>query len=327
MDKLTLFERQIIESGVRVGKSLRAIARSLNRDHKAIQYEVKEKTVSGRDYSAVVAERLSVEREKKRHQPKLTHSKNTLLKKYVVDCIVKDWSPEQISGILKNQPPTELKGATLSPETIYQYIYQGEGRYEKLFKHLRRGRKKRQQRWGRKTQKTRIPERVSIHERPEEITLKTTVGHWETDTVEGKRTTKGNLSVQYERKTMLVRIHKVENKSAEATEEAIRESINSLPEWFWKSITFDNGTEGVNHTKLKKDYFLKTYFCDPYSSWQKGGVENLNGLIRQYLPKGTDFSELTRDQVQVIQEKLNNRPRKSLNYLTPNQVLDQEVGK
>jgi len=110
------------------------------------------------------------------------------------------------------------------------------------------------------------------------------------------------------------------------TEEAIRDSIISLPQYLWQSITFDNGTEGANHHRLKKDYWLKTYFCDAYKAWQKGGVENLNGLIRQYIPKGSDISKLTEDEIYAIQEKLNNRPRKSLNYLTPNQVIAQETG-
>lgn len=327
MQKLTYFERQIIESGLRVGKSKRAIARSLGRDHKVIQYEVNVHTPTGRLYTATVADRSARQREQHRHTPKLSQTKHALLKQYVIDQLHQELSPEQIVGLIKQQPPHEFKDMSLCAETIYQYIYEGEGRYEGLFRHLRRGRKKRQRRWTRKPRKTRIPERISIHLRPEEINSRRTIGHWESDMVEGKRTTKGNLSVQYERKTMLARIHKVENKSAEATEEALRESIGSLPQQLFKSITFDNGTEGARHTKLRDDYSIATYFCDAYASWQKGGVENLNGLIRQYIPKGTDISQLTDEYIYVIQEKLNNRPRKSLNYLTPNQVLAKEVGK
>ena len=131
--------------------------------------------------------------------------------------------------------------------------------------------------------------------------------------------------MQYERKAQLLRINKVGNKTEEETEEAIRKSIDSLPENLFKSITFDNGKESATHTKLRKDYNLKTYHCDPYASWQKGGVENINGLIRQYLPKHTSFSKLIDSDVYIIQEKLNNRPRKSLNYLTPNQVIAQVI--
>ena len=133
------------------------------------------------------------------------------------------------------------------------------------------------------------------------------------------------MSVQYERKSMLNRLHKVANKSAEETELAINDSVESLPAEFWKSITWDNGKEGVCHTKIRDGYDIETYFCDTYASWQKGGVENLNGLLRQYLPKGTDMSTITDEQIYAIQEKLNNRPRKGLKYLTPNEIISTAV--
>ena len=129
------------------------------------------------------------------------------------------------------------------------------------------------------------------------------------------------MSVQYERKLMLVRIHKVKNGTAEETEQAISKSIDSLPTGLFKSLTWDNGKEGVCHTKVRDNYNIQNYFCDPYSSWQKGGVENLNGLIREYLPRETDMATITDEDVYLIQEKLNNRPRKKLGYLTPNKAL------
>ena len=309
-------------------KSIRAIAKSLGRDHKAIGYEIKSHSgYPAREYCAEVAQRIAEEKEAKRHRPKLAQFKHRALSKYVVGQLKKDWSPEQIAGVLKRQPPVELIAETVCLETIYQFIYEGEGRWLGLYQHLRRGRKKRQKRWSRKQQKALIPQRVSIHLRPNEINEKVVVGHWESDTVEGRRMTKGNLSVQYERKLMLARLHKVANKTADETEQAIRRSIDSLPEDFFKTITFDNGGEAATHLNLQKDFDLQTFFCDTYSSWQKGGVENLNGLIRQYLPKRTDISQLNDWQIYEIQEKLNNRPRKTLNYLTPNQALACEVGK
>ena len=326
MNRITLFERQVIESGLRVGKSVRAISKSLGRDHRVIQREVNRNQMDMRPYCASLAEKLALEREKKRHKRKLDKFNHLPLKQYVVDCLKKDWSPEQISGVLKRQCPSELAGSNISPETIYQYIYEGSGRYDLLFKHLRRGRKRRQRRWSRKISKTAIPERISIHLRPAEVFSKTTLGHWESDTVEGKKPTRANLSVQYERKTMLARIHRVENKTAGETENALRKTFDSLPLYCFKTITFDNGGEGATHGNLINDFNISTYFCDPFCSWQKGGVENLNSLIRQYLPKGSDFTYLTDKQIYDIQERLNNRPRKQLNYLTPNQVLAQEVG-
>jgi len=316
----------VIESGLRAQKSVRLISGCLGRDHRVIQKEVNRNTVSNRPYSANLAQRLNDQRERTRNKKKLEKFENRFIRQYVVRHLKKDESPEQIAGTLKQQPPPELKGKTVCLETVYQYIYSGEGRFENLWPHLRRAKKKRQKRCSRKPQKYKIPHRISIHERPNEINEKILPWHWETDTVEGKRTTKGNLSVQYERTIQLVKIHKVEDKSADATENAIRKSIDSLPLTCWQSITFDNGGEGANHSKLKNDYDLETYFCDAFASWQKGGVENINGLIRQYVPKGSDISLMTDQQIYDIQEILNNRPRKLLNYLSPNQVLTSKWG-
>lgn len=326
MTQLTYFERQVIESKLRTNQSHCEISWALGRDRRVIDREVKRNKPPDRPYDARLAERLANQREANRHRPKLEKRTSQALRQYVIDRLRENWSPEQIVGTLKDQPPAELKGVVLCHETVYQFIYAGDGRFEGLFKHLRRGRKKRQRRWARKPRQVPVPERISIHERPTEVSLKTTVGHWETDTVEGKRTTKGNLSVQYERKLMLARLHKVTNKTADETEQALRKTIDTLPLPLFKTITFDNGGEGANHTSLRDDYGLQTFFCDPYASWQKGGVENLNGLIRQYIPKRTDISRLTDQQIYDIQESLNNRPRKSLNYLTPNQALAREVG-
>jgi IS30 family transposase len=326
MTKLTHFERQIIESKLRTNQSHRDIAAALGRDRRVIDREIERNKPIGRAYTAATAQRLALAREAKRNAPKLTKGKYCILKEYITNRLKEDWSPEQIVGVLEKQPPRELYGQTICVETIYQFIYEGAGRYECLYPHLRRGRKKRQTQRARKPRKITIPERISIHERPIEVNCKTAVGHWESDTVEGKRTTTGNLSVQYERKLMLARLHKLLNKTAEETETAIRKTIDTLPLPFFKTITFDNGGEGATHINLRKDYDLQTFFCDAFASWQKGGVENLNGLVRQYIPKGTDISQLTDKQIYDIQERLNNRPRKSLHYLTPNQALACEVG-
>src|SRR3990167_5323869 len=144
MRRLTYFERQIIESGMRVGKAVRAVARCLGRDHRVIQREVDRNTCGGRMYEARIAERLAEKREKKRHIPKLERSENEILREFVIEKLKEDLSPEQIAGMVKEYPPTGLKGQHICFETIYQYIYAGEGRYENLYPHLRKGRKKRQ---------------------------------------------------------------------------------------------------------------------------------------------------------------------------------------
>ena len=156
------------------------------------------------------------------------------------------------------------------------------------------------------------------------MAYKTTCGHWESDTVVCRKQ-KTALSVQYERKTQLLRLHKVRDRSAEATEDALRDTIASLPQQAFRSITFDNGGEGSCHVRIRDDYGIQTFFCDAYASWQKGGVENINGLLRQYIPKDADLSRMTDEDISTIQEMLNNRPRKSLNYLTPDQAIASEV--
>lgn len=133
------------------------------------------------------------------------------------------------------------------------------------------------------------------------------------------------LSVQSERKSKLIRMYKLKNKTAEETKNALMLTAESVPHDLFLSITFDNGTEGVKHTEIKKEYGLDTYFCDPFASWQKGGVENANKLIRHYLPRKIDLSKLTDRDIYEIQEKLNDRPRKCLDYLSPNEVFNNLV--
>ena len=154
MQRITFFERQIIESGLRAGKSVRAIAKCLGRDHRVIQKEVNRSRISGRAYTAILAQRLTYQREQKRHQRKLEKLEFQPLRQYVVKQLKEDLSPEQIAGVTTQQPPIELRGQSISHESIYQYIYEGEGRFENLYFHLRRGKKKRQKQRARKPQKT-----------------------------------------------------------------------------------------------------------------------------------------------------------------------------
>lgn len=324
MQKITYFERQIIQSGVRVGKSNRAIARSLNRPHSTINYEINNHSRIRKKYNAKTAQRITYQRQRKKQQKKLEKECNSDLRKHVILNIREGLSPEQISGELKEFKLIE--GKTISYEAIYQYIYNGTGKYEQLYQYLRRSHRKKQKKQSRKHKKSTIPSRISIHLRPESINNKTSVGHWESDSIESKRGTKGGLCVMYERKLQFVRINKIINKTAEETEFAISKVIDSLPTHLFKSITFDNGSETVNHVNLRNNFELDTYHCDPYASWQKGGVENINGLIRQYIPKKTDISLIPDSVIQYIENKLNNRPRKNLNYLSPSKALQIHLG-
>ncbi|MGH7889232.1 MAG: IS30 family transposase [Thermodesulfobacteriota bacterium] len=318
MQVLTSVQRQWIEFFNNKGQGPRAIGRQIKRDHTVIIRELKRNTKPGKKYSAVTAQKLADLKAKKTNKRKLDTDRE--LHNYVVKKIKEGFSPDEVSGELKNFAPETLIGKTISYETIYDYIYNGEGKWENLYQHLRKKHRKRKTQRGRKSHKTHIPERVSIHLRPQAINERKRAGDWETDSMKFKKQ-KTSLSVQYERKLMLARIHKVKDGTAEGTQTAISKSIESLPVELFKSITWDNGSEGVCHTKIRDDYDIETYFCDPYASWQKGGVENLNGLIREYLPRETDMTTITDEDIYHIQEKLNNRPRKKLGYLTPNKAL------
>ena len=316
MSNLKLYEREKIEFYVRCQRGIRDIARLVRRDHSVISREIRRNGgVSGYD-----AKRAQAAADKRvAHNTKRKLDKDNQLKQHVVKLLREDWSPKVVAGRLKKQPPAELQGKRISHESIYQYIYLGEGRYENLYSHLRRGQPRRHRLHTRVGFKTTIPERKSIHLRPEEINNRSVPGHWETDSMFCKKQ-RAILSVQYERKIKLVRIHKLPNKTAEETLSALINTIESLPPGAVKSLTFDNGSEGARHTTIRDDWDVKTYFCDTYCSWQKGGVENENGIIRFYVPKNADLSKFTDRDIYNIQEKLNNRPRESLDFRTPNEL-------
>ena len=319
MRRLTFLERHIIEWCVAKNKSHRQIGYILGRDHRVIGRELTRNTPAGRPYTAKLALRLTAQREARRCRKKL--QKDVPLRDFVVQRLKQEFSPEQIAGLLQYEAPEELQGKTLCPETIYQYVYTGEDEDPTLYTHLRRHKKKRQSRGVRTTQKVQILERISIHDRPLVIARKERFGDFECDLVEGPRTDKEALSVQYERKSQAVKLYRVQDKTAQETYDKLVYTQALFPEGFMKSVTFDNGSETALHHMLRYEHGVDTYHCDPYASWQKGGVENMNGLIRQYIPKGTPISNYTDRQLKEIEDKLNNRPRKSHNFKTPNQVL------
>lgn len=317
---LTLYERERIETWLRMGKKKAWIGKRLNRDYSIIKREVKRNTGDYLPYNAKTAERLAEQRTKKTNVRKLDQPKNIRLKEFVEEKLGDDWSPEQIAGSLKEDFLEDL-GETVSYESIYDYIYNHAEKRKELYKHLRTGRSKRQTWFSRKKRGNAIKNRVSIHLRPVAISEKKEYGHWENDLVEFGREQREVLSVKYERKAMICRLHKLRSKEAKENEGSIAETIESFPHHWFQSVTRDNGKENSNHIDTLNDFGIQTYFCDPYASWQKGGIENLNKLIRQYLPKRCNFAKITDREIYVIQEKLNNRPRKSLNYLTPNEVF------
>jgi IS30 family transposase len=317
LGRLTRYDREQIEHYFRLGLSGRTIAKMIGRHHSVVERELKRNRSPWFPYEASKADYFSRRRAKKTNKRKL--EKNEELLFYVYQKLEKDWSPEQIAGRLKKHPPPELKGATISHEAIYQFIYEVE---PWLYHKLRYQRADRQKHFSRKPRRIIIPDKVSIHQRPEAANARKELGHFESDTMScrGKKTA---LSVQYERTMQLARIHKVQGFRAPETKDALIQTITSLPDNFVKSFTFDNGGEGAKHKEVKDEYNIQTYFCDTYAAWQKGGVENMNKLIRQYLSRKINLENLTDDQIWTIQECLNNRPRKGLDYQTPNEKLKE----
>lgn len=318
-NELTFYERQRLEYWLRTKLSLRKIEKVMRRSHSILSREIRRNGTDRKKYRADTAQRLHEKRKHGKHRGKL--DKYPELKEYVTGKLKEEWSPDVIAGKLKQ---VAIKGKTISHESIYHYIYDRSNKEKKLYQYLCVGRSKRQKHRNRKKRKLRIPERISIHKRPKYINERKRYGDWETDMVIFSRQ-KTALSVQSERKSKLIRIHKVQNKTAEETNNALIRTAESMPQELFLSLTFDNGGEGAKHAEIKAEYGIETYFCDPYASWQKGGVENANKLIRRYLPKNTDLSKLTDRDIYDIQEKLNNRPRKSLNYQTPNEVINKVV--
>lgn len=321
MSNLTFYDRVRIERYLNFKRlSLRNIAGLIGRDVSVVSREITRHKPQFSPYNAELAQKAADRKARNTNKKKL--SKYPELEKWVKAEIILDHSPEEIAGRLKDYPPPELLNvptSLLCMETIYQYIYQDATEGGELYTHLRRNKPKRQPR-GQRKKRVVIPGKVSIHLREEVVNNKERYGDFEIDMIVGKNN-KGGISNNYERKMMLTILHKLENKKAKETTKAMKKTCEKFPPGFVKSATFDNGRENVEHVKIRDEYKIKTYFCDAYSPWQKGGVENSNGLVRQYIPKGTDMEAVTPEYLNFVQERLNNRPRKGLGYLTPNEVL------
>ena len=310
-------ERQIIDLWLQNGKKLREIARYLGRSPNSISSEVRKNSDVG-GYHAISAQVRSERRlSKSRCQ---NSSKKDDVWDYVINKLRCGWSPEQIAGRLKRE-----QGKTIiCHETIYRYIYSRPQKQlaQYLVKNHKRRRKRSCNNWNWLPRRG-ISNRVSIHDRPEEINLRTTFGHWEDDVVEGKKNT-GAVVTALERKTRYYLAQKITSINSEEGIEAQKEIISKHPHEATKSVTFDNGKENFNHQQLNQ-LGIKTYFADPYCSWQKGANENHNGILRRYIPKKTDFTTFTQAELDLIIEEINNRPRKCLNYETPSEAFHREL--
>ena len=248
--------------------------------------------------------------------------RNDELRNYVVEHLKKGWSPETISGRMKEQQ----QPFSASKRAIYEYLYSPYGQI--YCKYLRSRRYRKRKKKGKKLKRTLIPNKTSIHDRPEWITNKTEYGHYEGDTiVSGKKTgSTTSLVTIYERKSMYIDAQKIKSLRPQDYNPGVRQLFKKLQGS--KSWTLDNGIENVKYQELEKELGITTYFCDPYSSWQKPGIENANKLIRRFIPKGADISLYSDVLIRREIKKLNDTPRKSLDWKTPHEVMtDQKLFK
>ena len=310
--QLSMDERQKIHEMRQSGTSRYQIASALGRSRSTVGRELKRnKAPYGDYYLPDTAQGLAIKRKKKR--PRL--EREGALRDFVVDhlCAL-GWSPEQMAGFLKHR---QSALPAISHESIYAWIYSSGRKDEKLWQHLPRHKKKRGLRKSYQAAGVRtIPQRTSIHERPAVIGEKQEVGHWEGDLISCSKNTQF-VFVAHERKTRFLMAHKLENKRAQHTAEIGAKLFRPLPAQARKSITLDNGGEFAQHTQWREELKIDTYFCDPYASWQKGGVENSNGRLRRDLPRKTDLNTLTQEDIDDIILTHNMTPRKNLGWLTP----------
>ena len=315
---LTTEERDLIAVRNAQGKTQEEIAEEQGRSSGTISREIKRNKSSKGIYLATEADKQAKERKSKAHQK--TRIPDEFTRQYIEDRIIQDqWTPEQISGRLKLEYPEYY----VSHETIYQYIY---NKKPELGLHLPRKRHQRIPKSKlRKTKGSKIPDRVSIKERPSEIEDRKEFGHFEADCVFSSRKGKGALLTMVERVSRYTIIAKLEEKTSSQANLALSFALSKYPKGLVKSTTYDNGLEFAGHKEVNNVIHMDSYFCEPYHSWEKGSIENRNGVIRYYFPKGTDFSKITEEQIKYVQDKINNRPMKLLGFRTPKEVHDEMV--
>ena len=320
---LTLAEREEISRAVAAGQSIYSIAASLGRAPSTIYREIK-RNGDQECYRASQADQAAWDRA---HRPKTCKLvENRTLAHIVAGKLKMQWSPEQIAGWLKHNYPDD-ENYQVSHETIYRSLYiQARGALKKeLVQHLRRTRSMRRSRHH--TQKTddhgRIVDAVSISERPATVEDRAVPGHWEGDLLCG--TLNSQIVTLVERHTRYVMLMKVASKDTETVVNALIKNARKLPQELYKSLTWDRGKEMADHKRFTLATDIQVYFCDPQNPWQRGSNENTNGLLRQYFPKGADISVYSQAQLNGVARKLNQRPRKTLNYETPAERFDQLV--
>jgi IS30 family transposase len=312
--QLTQEQRYHIYAFMKAGFLQTAIATEIGVHKSTISRELK-RNQGKKGYRPKQAHAMALERRTEAHKcVKLTPQVIACINA----CIRQDFSPEQVSGFL-----ARTHNLWISHEAIYQHIFNDKAKGGTLYRHLRLSHKKRRKRYGSHDRRGQIQGRISIDERPAVVDARERIGDWEIDTIIGKRH-KGALLSLVERKSKFTLIRKLPKKQADLVAEATIDLLNPYEEKVC-TITADNGQEFAHHKYIKERLHTTVYFAHPYHAWERGLCENTNGLIRQYFPKAMSFETITDEHVQWAMNRLNNRPRKTLGYKTPNEVFFQKV--
>ena len=320
---LSLFEREEISRGIAAGDSMREIAIAIGRAPSTVSREVARHGGRKR-YRASEADQVAWDRARRPKPCRLAVRRR--LRKVVAKKLSLDWSPEQISGWLKRQYPGDEE-MQISHETIYRSLFvQTRGVLKKeLVGHLRTRRMMRRSKLASTCGQPRgqIVDAVSIRERPAEIEDRAVPGHWEGDLIAGSNNT--HIATLVERQSRFTMLVKVKRKDTETVVRALAKQVRRLPVELRNSLTWDRGMEMAKHKEFSIATDVLVYFCDPQSPWQRGTNENTNSLLRQYFPKGTDLSACSQADLNRVALRLNQRPRKTLDFRSPAAVLDESV--
>ena len=311
-------EREQIGLLKALGHSIAAIAQAIGRPKSTISRELSRNRLPSGRYSPLHA--AGAYQLRRRREAMIERDRD--LRTFVLDRLAEGWTPEQISGWLKGGNERRLRAVAC--ETIYAFIYRAAQKAMQLWRYLTRRHKRRRPRRSRPSRDT-IKDRVSIHERPENVDARAEVGHWEGDLIICKRTRP--VLVLHERKSRVTLAARLAGKTAAETISVMLAVFARIEPALRKSITFDNDTAFAQHALLRTMRAMATWFCDAYPSWQKGGVENANGRLRRWLPRQIDIDKVSDEEIQDIVLTANLTPRKCLGFRTPFQAILKELGK
>lgn len=321
---LSLYEREEISRSLALNMSYRQISRLLKRSTSTISREIRKCNLSRINYRAIDAQRIT-KRSKQTVRKKRKLEENDMLRETVTKHLKLRWSPEQIAKRLKYLYPNDMN-MRISYESIYSYIYlhPRNNLKRELLNHLRRKHIFRRIKNKDRQKCCPIQDYISIDDRPIEANDRKIAGHWEGDLIMGSRNLSA-IGTLVERKTRMTFIVKLKNKDAASVSKAYASKLNRLPEDLKRSLTYDHGCEMAKHKDFTQKTKMKVYFAHPHSPWERGTSENTNALIRDFYPKGTDFSKISSRELKKIENMLNDRPRKTLNFYTPREVFTKVV--